>query len=379
MSIKLNKQDFIDKANKIHNNKYDYSKTEYINMHTKICIICPTHGEFYQLPCNHLKSCGCYKCYKENKTYSKEEFIELSNKIHDNKYDYSKVDFNNKINGKICIICKIHGEFWQTIDNHLKGKGCPYCFGNKKYTLESFIEKARKVHGDKYDYSQTSLTNLDDKGRIKIICPIHGEFYQTIDNHLKGQNCKYCATNRSFKYTTEEFIEKAKLIHNDKYDYSKTVYKSNKEKIIIICPIHGEFQQTPITHLNGHGCPKCNSSKLENKIKILLENNNITFEEQKTFDWLKYKRKLKLDFYIPKYNVAIECQGKQHFEICNFSNNNKERFIKQFENTKLLDELKYKLCEENNVRLLYFADKKYKDNIITDENDILKIINNYDE
>lgn len=290
MAKKFTKEDFIEKARLAHGDKYDYSKVEYINAHTKVCIICPIHGEFWQLPCNHIKKCGCEQCYKEEKIYSVEEFIELSNKKHQKKYNYSKVDFKNKINDKICIICPIHGEFWQTINNHLQGKGCPYCYGNKKYTLETFIEKAKQIHGDKYDYSQTSITNLDEKGRIKIICPIHGEFFQTIDNHLRGQECKYCAKNRSFKYTTDEFIEKAKSIHGNKYDYSLVEYKTNKTKVKIICPIHGVFEQTPSTHFKGCGCPLCNSSKLENKIKFILKQNNITFEEQKTFEWLKDKK-----------------------------------------------------------------------------------------
>ena len=121
MSKKLTKEEFIEKAKKLHGDKYDYSKVEYIDYLTKVCIICPKHGEFWQTPSNHLnktKSKGCLKCGIENtnykNTYTKEEFIEKAKTIHGNKYDYSKVEYL-KSNKKICIICPKHGEFWQTL------------------------------------------------------------------------------------------------------------------------------------------------------------------------------------------------------------------------------------------------------------------------
>ena len=132
---------FIKKAKEIHGDKYDYSKVEYKNSNTKVCIICPEHGEFWQLPYHHLHGCGCSKCRSKKMTLTTEEFIERAKEIHGDKYDYSKTEYvDNKT--KICIICPIHGEFWQIPLNHLQNKGCPYCGKTKKYTTKEFIESA---------------------------------------------------------------------------------------------------------------------------------------------------------------------------------------------------------------------------------------------
>ena len=251
---------FVEKARKIHGDKYDYSKVEYKGSSQKICIICPEHGEFWQTATQHLKGCGCPKCAGIAKSSTK-EFVEKARKIHGDKYDYSKVEYKN-INTKVCIICPIHGEFWQTPKNHLKGQGCNKCAiehkaNIRKLSLEEFVEKARKIHGDKYDYSKVEYKGIKEK--VLIICPIHGEFYQTPREHLSGCGCQECSGNK--KLTTEEFIRRAKEIHGNKYDYSKVVYVNAHTKICIICPEHGEFWQLPSDHLNTNGCEKCGIEK----------------------------------------------------------------------------------------------------------------------
>ena len=258
---------FIKKAKEVHGDKYDYSKVEYKNSKTKVCIICPIHGEFFQTPYNHLKGFGCSKCGHEKtssaKTSNTSTFIEKAMSVHNDKYDYSKVNYV-KSNEKVCIICPRHGEFWQTPNKHLSGNGCPKCaretLWNKRgrVTTENFIEKAKKVHGDKYDYSKTNYINT--KTKVCIICPEHGEFWQNPSTHLSGGGCWKCGLQRISnvrKYTTEKFIEKAKKIHGDKYDYSKVDYVDSKTKVCIICPKHGEFWQTPNNHINGLGCAEC--------------------------------------------------------------------------------------------------------------------------
>ena len=366
-------EDFLKKANEIHNNKYDYSKVEYVNNKTKICIICPVHGEFWQLPCNHLKGNGCKKCNDEKRKFTIEEFIEKSRKIHGNKYDYSKVNYINS-QTKVCIICPIHGEFWQLPISHIRGYGCFKCRNEliKKalsFNNDAFLKKAREIHGNKYDYSKVEYVNCETK--VRIICPIHGEFEQLPLNHLKGKGCIECGKikiSNKKKKTTEEFIENAVKVHGDKYDYSKVKYDGNKTKVCIICPIHGEFWQTPNDHLSNKGCPYCKESQLERKINNLLIDNNIEFERQKRFNWLGLQS---LDFYLPKYNLAIECQGRQHFEpIEHFGG--EEEYKKRLE----LDELKYQLCKINNINILYYSDKKYNENIIIEENKLIEEIKN---
>lgn len=192
------------------------------------------------------------------KKLTKEEFITRAKEVHGDKYDYSKVRYvNSQI--KVCIICPEHGEFWQKPNKHLRGRGCRKCADLEtakrlSSTTEKFVACAREIHGDKYDYSKVEYK--DSKTKVCIICPEHGEFKQRPNSHLRGCGCLKCSG--SVKSTTKDFIKKAREVHGDKYDYSKVEYKSNKAKICIICPEHGQFWQTPSDHLRGSGCPICN-------------------------------------------------------------------------------------------------------------------------
>ena len=290
----LTKEDFIKKARQKHGDKYDYSKVEYINSWTKVCIVCPKHGEFYQTPSNHMKKTGCPVCSKETTGNRKgkltlDQFIEKARKVHGDKYDYSKVSYVNNAT-KVIITCPIHGDYEQTPNNHLAGNGCPTCNINLMkerytYSTEEFIRKAKLVYGDKYDYSKTIYKGSKEK--VIITCPIHGDFEIIPSNFLMGQACHKCAMEkrhnkfaeiREYKKKKEEenrlikseenrikklnhFIEEAKRIHGDKYDYSKVEYVNNHTKVCIICPKHGEFWQTPNSHLRGCGCFKCSLEK----------------------------------------------------------------------------------------------------------------------
>ena len=301
------------------------------------------------------------------KRKTKEQFIEEACKVHGDKYDYSKVVYIND-STNIIIICKKHGEFLCTPNNHLSGKGCKYCSHRSfKYTTEEFINKAKSIHGDKYDYSKVNYINNNTK--ICIICPIHGEFWKQPNHHLNGYGCNECSkiNNTKNEKNKYNFIKKAKEIHGDKYDYSKVEYINANTKVCIICSIHGEFWQTPQNHLNGNGCPYCNESHLERNVNNLLKENNIKFERQKKFDWLGLQS---LDFYLPQYNIAIECQGIQHFEeVEHFGGK------KGFEITIERDKRKYLLCNNNGIKILYYSNIKEYCEINTMEkllNEILK-------
>ena len=364
---KFTTDSFISEAKKIHGDKYDYSKVEYINTKTKVCIICPIHGEFLCTPNNHLSGKGCKYCSHRSFKYTTEEFINKAKSIHGDKYDYSKVNYINN-STKICIICPIHGEFWKQPNHHLNGYGCNKCskINNTKNEKNKydFIKKAKEIHGDKYDYSKVEYIN--SKNKVCIICKEHGEFYQTPNKHIiRKHGCPLC--NGGIKSNTKDFIKKAKEVHGNKYDYSKVEYINANTKVCIICSIHGEFWQTPHNHLNGCGCPYCNESHLERNIMVLLINNNIEFERQKKFDWLGLQS---LDFYLPQYNIAIECQGIQHFEeVEHFGGK------KGFEITIERDKRKYLLCNDNGVKILYYSNIKEYCEINTMEkllNEILK-------
>ena len=160
---RLNNELFILKANEIHNHKYDYSKINYINGHKKIIIICKDHGEFEQLPCNHLVGHNCPICSNRHKI-TNELFIEKANKIHNNKYDYSEINYKNS-HTLINITCKDHGIFSQMPLNHLKGNGCYKCSNIVKNT-EDFIKKSNNIHKNIYDYSKTNYINTVNNMKI---------------------------------------------------------------------------------------------------------------------------------------------------------------------------------------------------------------------
>ena len=329
---------FINEAAIKHNNKYDYSLVDYVNSRTKIKIICPKHGIFEQTPNTHLKGNGCVKC--RSVCDNPKEFIEKSEIRHNYKYDYSLVNYKNNFS-KVKIICPEHGIFEQLVSSHLNGNGCLKCFKNQ-ITTKIFIEKAKLIENNTYDYSLTNYIN--SKTKVKIICPEHGIFEVTPANFYNSKGCPICSI--PFK-TIGEFIENANKIHNYMYDYSLSIYAGSKSKIKIICPKHGIFEQIPNSHLQGAGCPKCNQSRGEIKITEILIRNNILFETQKTFNECKNHKILFFDFYLPEYNICIEYDGIQHFEPIEYFGGEKE--LKTIQER---DAIKNKYCKDNYINLL---------------------------
>lgn len=353
----LNSEQWRKLAEQLKGDKYDYSLANYINNSTPVEIICKKCGEhFLQNPYNHLyRNCNC-KCYYRLTTKT---FIDKAKLIHGDKYDYNLVNYiNNKT--KIKIICKKHGIFEQLPSSHLQGHGCPLCAikpkkekisKRHKLTTKEFIERSKKCHTIKYDYSLVNYINKETK--VKIICPIHGVFEQRAGTHLLGCNCPKCAksisgkkSNIKYKLTSEEFIKRAREVHGNKYDYNLVDYKNKKTKVKIICPIHGVFEQRPDSHLSGNGCPVCKESKGERTIRIFLERNKINYISQKKFNDLIDRLPLSYDFYLPEFNLLIEYNGEQHYKKC-FNKSYKDFLIQKHH-----DWLKRKYARDNNIKLL---------------------------
>lgn len=233
--------------------------------------------------------------------------------------------------------------------------------------------KLQQKYGDKYDYSKVEYKG--NKVKVCIICPIHGEFWVAPTNHVSKHNkcgCPKCSKKGSGergKLTLEEFIERAKKVHGDKYDYSKVNYVNNGTKVCIICPIHGEFWQAPTNHLSGAGCLLYNRTKNENIIGDYLINNNIVFEREKSFKWLGKQR---IDYYLPYFNVGIEYQGEHHFHPVKHFGGEK-RYTDQLER----DVRKKKLCEEHNIKLFYISFYKYAtSDVYRNMEELIEDINN---
>ena len=283
------------------------------------------------------------------------KFIQKSKKIHENKYDYSEINYINA-HTKVKIICPEHGVFEQTPDSHSRKHGCPKCNGGVNSDKESFIKRAKEKHGDLYNYSLIEYVNNNVK--VKIICSEHGIFEQRPNDHIY-YGCLICGFKSraiSKTMTNESFIKKAKEKHGNLYDYSNVNYVKSSEKIEVICRTHGKFYQKPNSHLNGSGCPLCKESYGEKIIRNYLVNNNINFIPQKRFSDCKDKRPLPFDFYIPKLNLCIEYDGIQHFKECYFNKSN-EDFIK----IKIRDEIKNNYCNKpNKPKLMRISYKDFK-------------------
>jgi formate dehydrogenase assembly factor FdhD len=253
-------EQFIKDANLRHDNKFNYDKVEYINESTPITIVCPNHGEFNILPKMHLRksSFGCPKCINGNVKIGKDKFIERAMLNHDIKYDYTKVIYKD-IDTKVEIICDKHGSFFQTPYKHLKGQNCPKCVHNYKDTTESFIKKAKLVHGDLFDYNLINF--VSSKVNVDIVCKKHGIFKQSPGSHLQGSGCIKC--NKELQSINQrlllnEFIEKSIQVHGNKYDYEFVDYQTSQTKVKIRCIKHNHiFEQLPNSHLRGSGCMIC--------------------------------------------------------------------------------------------------------------------------
>jgi len=274
MSKRLTTAEFIEKAKKVHGDRYDYSKVEYKTAKEKVHLICPDHGDFWQDAFSHTIGIGCPECGRVKTTnaqkFSTEEFIKRAVEIHGDKYDYSEVDYRTA-RIKVTIICREHGEFEQIPDAHLRGHGCAKCRDSENSDrnsigAEEFIRRAREIHGDKYGYELVEYKSGDLK--VDIRCKIHGTFKQTPEVHLRGSGCPRCIKTLN----TEDFVLRAREIHRDKYDYRKAVFISSAHKTEIICREHGIFLQSPNKHLGGRGCPKCaDISKADQKRHNLEE------------------------------------------------------------------------------------------------------------
>lgn len=370
MNMKQTTQDFIEKARKVHGDKYDYSCTEYMGARYNVSIRCKIHGVFTQMATNHLGGKGCKECSRikvaRDQTSNTEEFIRKARIIHGDKYDYSKIDYKNN-RTQVEIICKIHGKFFQTPSGHLSGKGCKECGKEKSkedtrsrimLSKDEFIKRANNIHKNLYDYSK--IEYVDTRTKIKIICKKHGSFLQTPQKHMMGRGCPTCGRERTTEHNfsnTQDFIKKAKLLHGDFFSYKKVDYRGADIKIEIICEKHGSFFQSPHNHLKGSGCPRCGVSA--SKFEIEIVNFIKTFYLGEIITNSKdIIPPMELDIYIPEFNLAIEFNG-------GYWHNEKFK-------PKNYHLLKYNLCKEKDIRLISIWEWE----IVKDKENIKNFIKN---
>jgi very-short-patch-repair endonuclease len=283
---KLGIEEFIKRSNVKHNNLYGYEKVEYVNTNTNVIIICPLHGEFKKTPSKHLQGQGCPQCAiknrkkpvfrKSTKPHNKisfEEFVKRANLKYENKFSYrlKNEEFNLSDEDCLIVICETHGEIQTPPRHHLYDNFvCEKCkYENEFQKFESLMEGK---HQNKYDISNVGFKNWITK--IELECEFHGKFSITPAHLKEGKGCRECGIIKRAKSQSkpiDEFISQANEVHDFKYDYSKSVYNGARRNLIIICKIHGEFNQTPDSHLGGSGCLKCGTIERANKQSITLE------------------------------------------------------------------------------------------------------------
>lgn len=320
----LTQKEFLKRAKQVHGDKYNYDKTIYEHNNKPVIITCPKHGDFLQRPHNHTQGQNCLKCVMEKRRLYKQSpigleqaklkslnnFLNKAKQKYGNKYIFPNIKEEYKgLEFPITIICPEHGEFKVIPHNFLRPNrhGCKKCSVNT-HGLEKFLQKAKKKHGDKYDYSKVDLSNT----YINIRCKKHNVvFQQDKRNHLRYDGCPMCIKEK-INTTPEEFLKRAKKITKDKYEYDLTNFKNMKSKIRIKCKLHGWWEEEAQEHVRTSrtiGCPICNGPESERLIFEYLKSKDLDVKTQIKINGYRWR----YDFYIPKYNLLIECDDVKHF------------------------------------------------------------------
>lgn len=313
-----------------------------------------------------LENCLCEKRGGTRKR-CQEEALEMCKRATSG-YNYTFENFvYTGMRNKVTITCheidkitgKEHGDFEVYLKHLLNGSRCPKCKG-KVFGVDDFIAHAEHVHGKgKYDYSLIKEFNGNTNDFCTIICHEkdeigreHGEFKQRFGVHLRGSGCPNCS--KKYGLGKEVFVKRAKDVHGDKYTYDNFEYKSVDTKSWITCPIHGDFKQTPSSHLKGCGCPYCNNSKMESSLGVSFDSNSIYYETQ-----VRHKKlgRQTIDFYLPQNHLYIECQGQHHYMPVKFDKSSSDEEAEKSYNKRVkLDKEKYDvLTSEGNIVVYYVS------------------------
>ena len=380
--------------------EFMYDNVKYKNKQTPVIVKCPIHGDISVYPNTFLRvKDPCPKCREdERKKKNSEKYWKKIENVYKGK-DYTILNRKDTIqtDSIIEVKCNKHDIIFKpTVKNiYTHDCGCPQCgielnADNLRSNIEDVKERINKIHNGKYDLSLfTEYKNTDTE--VPIICPKHGIKYVTPHNLLIGQGCNECTfieRGLKIRLTQEEFLEKVKKVHLGKeLDFTNSVYVRGKDKVEVICHKkhkngreHGVFYTTPSALMQGVGCPKCNMSHMEQEIQCFLIENDIDFIPQagkKIFDWIG---KQSLDFYLPDDNIAIECQGEQHFIANFFKTKGINHAEKMLNEVKERDKRKKMLCQKNNVKLVYYLREYFvpylseDDLYLTNKNELIRFI-----
>jgi very-short-patch-repair endonuclease len=287
---------------------------------------------------------------------SNAEFIRRATSKHGGRYSYALTNFTST-KKKVHVSCPTHGRFEQSASAHLyRGQGCPGCSEeSNRGSAAEFIAHATALFGERFSYDK--VTYVDSKTHVTITCSLHGDFEQSPNCHLRSvEACPPCgraSTGMVSRSTTERFIESAREVHGDRYDYSASEYTHVRGAVRILCHEHGEFSKLPVDHYAGSGCPACRETRGESAVRQVLEAEGIEFSSQWGHPTLRHIRPLRFDFAIPARMIAIEFDGGQHFAPVNFRGGmTDEQMSKTFEAVVLRDAIKTRWAKDNGWHLV---------------------------
>jgi len=347
----------------LYDDKCDYSEAVYTGAKNPITITCKIHNFTYkQRAEGHLKSSGCSRCKNEavgnRLRKSVFSFIAEAVEVHNDFYTYSNISYHSA-HEPVIITCPIHGDFKQVPTNHLKGVGCRKCgiaksSQAKKSSTQEFILQAKAVHNNTYTYTNVEYTTARDN--VKITCPIHGDFEQTPSSHLVGSGCPRCLGRNK---TTKDFIKESQKVHNNKYYYSNTIYTNAKSKVIITCSTHGDFEQIASDHLSGRGCSSCTKTGFDGAKSAVLYYLSINNGEAYKIGITN--RTIKERFGLDMSNIRVLHQI--HYKSGKDAYNEEQRILREFIDHKYTgpDLLKSGNTELFKTNILNLAYEKFKD------------------
>lgn len=327
MTKRMTQETFMQRAKEVGGGMYTYDKAVYVRNNQKLIVTCRKHGDFLISSGNLFFGKGCPECANERRgTYranaAAKKFVSEATAKHNGKYTYERSVYL-AAKKPITVTCPLHGDFVTEPDRHLRGSGCQKCAEEarteaKRMSQEEFISIASRVHNQAYDYSEVAYKLSSDK--VKIVCPVHGPFWQTPNSHLQGTGCESCgreSTAEKLAIGFDEFSKRANLTHGSKYLYHEETYIDLREKTRITCKEHGDFLQQANSHIRGCGCPECSKavSRPEAELASLIEEHGIEIIKRDrkllaplTGDY-KSNHVKEIDLVLPELNLAVEYCG----------------------------------------------------------------------
>lgn len=364
----MTKEEFLERVRKVHGEKYTFIElpNSIDTKTTKVRAVCQIHGEFSVNARQMYRGSNCPLCANDRKgnAYTRDEYISRAMNVHNCEYSYGNLVYNGN-KSDVYVTCKKHGDFQINARYHLRGGGCPLCFkehktvGKKRIPYSDAVSRLEEMYGGEFTIVTDEDDYVDTYQKIMVRhnkCGIILE--KSLHDLFRGRGCKFCSRDRVIKRLADvnklSFDDvKGRISEMYEGEYSlltdESGYVNTKKRVIVKHNACGTVWKPIVNSVlqRNTSCPCCRQSSLEAEVSSFLKSNDICFVPQKHFTWLGLQT---LDFYLPQRNIAIECQGMQHFKPIELYGGEEG-----FKRRKMLDERKRKLCDCNGINLIYYS------------------------